>query len=476
MKRSDLIFTAILLPVDFLMLVLAGLAAYFLRTSQLISQWRPVLFNINLPFERYFELVLIVALFWIAIFALAGLYKIKRANKAVEEFFQIVIASSAALMAIIVYIFIKREWFDSRFIILLSWFLAIIFVFFGRILIRKLQQYLVSQYDFGVQKLIIVGNDKVTENLIQEIKNSPNLGFRIKAQIPDLNVSAIEEVIKNSGDEIDQILLGNIDFPIDKILELIDFCQEKRIDFKFVPNLFQTLTSNLEIETLGAVPIIELKRTALEGWGRIIKRLIDIFGAVFCLIIFMPLMIIIALIIKLDSAGPVIYKNERVGPKGNFKLFKFRTMYLEYCTGEDYPYHQEASAYEDKLAQEQSLRKGPVFKIINDPRRTKFGRFLERTSLDELPQFFNVLKGEMSLVGPRPHMPKEVAQYKKHHQKVFNIKPGITGLAQISGRSDIDFDEEVKLDAYYIENWSLKLDLKILLKTPFVVLFRRHKS
>lgn len=474
MKRSDLIFTAILLPVDFLMLVLAGLATYFLRTSQLISQWRPVLFNINLPFQRYFEIVLVVALFWIAIFALVGLYQIKRSNRLIDEFFQIATASSAGLMAIIIYIFIKREWFDSRFIILVAWFLAIIFVFFGRILIRKLQQYLIIKYGFGVEKIVIIGSDKVTKNLIQEIENLPELGFKIKAQIPSLDILSIKEAVENS--EIDQILLGNINYPNEKILELIDFCQEKRIDFKFIPNLFQTLTANLEVETLLAAPIIELKRTALGGWGKIIKRLIDIFGSIFCLIIFMPLMAIIALIIKLDSFGPVIYKNERVGPKDNFKLFKFRTMYLEYCTGQDYLYHQPATIFEDKLAQEQSLRKGPVFKIINDPRRTKVGRFLERTSLDELPQFFNVLKGEMSLVGPRPHMPKEVAQYKKHHHQVFNIKSGITGPAQISGRSDINFDEEVKLDAYYIENWSLKLDLKILLKTPFIVLFRRHKS
>lgn len=474
MRRSNLIFTAILLPIDFLMLVTAGLAAYFLRTSSLISQWRPVLFNINLPFERYFEIVLVVALFWLAIFALAGLYQVKRSNRLGEEFFQIAISSSAALMSIIVYIFVKREWFDSRFIILVAWFFAIIFVFLARVLIRKLQRYLTSQYGFGIERLLVIGDDKVVKNLIQEIENLPELGFKIVAQIPSLDISSVKEAVKTS--KIDQILLGNIDYSSQKILELIDFCQEKRIDFKFIPNLFQTLTSNLEIETLGTTPIIELKRTALDGWGRIIKRLIDIFGSIFCLIIFLPLMAIIALAIKLDSPGPIIYKNERVGPKKNFKLFKFRTMYLKYCTGLDYPYHQQATAFEDKLAQEQSLRKGPVFKIINDPRRTKLGRFLEKTSLDELPQFFNVLKGEMSLVGPRPHMPKEVTQYKKHHQKVFNVKPGVTGLGQISGRSDIDFDEEVKLDAYYIENWSLGLDLKILLKTPFIVLFRRHKS
>ena len=463
MKRSDIIFTALLVPVDFLILVLAGLFAYFLRTSSLISQWRPVLFNINLPFQRYFEIVLVVALFWIAIFALVGLYQIKRSNRLIDEFFQIVTASSAGLMAIIIYIFIKREWFDSRFIILVAWFLAIIFVFLARVLIRKLQQYLIIKYGFGVEKIVIIGDDKMTKNLIQEIENLPELGFKIKAQIPSLDILSIKEAVENS--EIDQILLGNINYPNEKILELIDFCQEKRIDFKFIPNLFQTLTANLEVETLLTAPIIELKRTALEGWGKIIKRLIDIFGSIFCLIIFMPLMAIIALIIKLDSFGPVIYKNERVSPKDNFKLFKFRTMYLEYCTGQDYPYHQPATIFEDKLAQEQSLRKGPVFKIINDPRRTKVGRFLERTSLDELPQFFNVLKGEMSLVGPRPTFRYQVEKYNDFQKKRLLMKPGITGWAMVHGRNLLSWEERIKYDVWYIENWSFWLDFKILFKT-----------
>jgi lipopolysaccharide/colanic/teichoic acid biosynthesis glycosyltransferase len=151
-------------------------------------------------------------------------------------------------------------------------------------------------------------------------------------------------------------------------------------------------------------------------------------------------------------------------------------MQLKYCTGEKYPHHKEASEFEDQLAREKNLKQGPVFKIGGDPRRTRVGRFLEKWSLDELPQFWNVLTGKMSLVGPRPHMPKEVSGYQKHHKKVFNIKPGITGLAQISGRSDLDFDEEAKIDIYYIENWSFGLDIKIMLKTPFVALFGKHKS
>lgn len=474
MKRSEIIFTAILVPVDFLMLVLAGVLTYFLRISPWLAQWRPVLFTLRLPFEKYLGLVLIVSLIWLIIFALAGLYRMKTSRRPIEEFFRITIAASAGLALIAIYLFIKREWFDSRFLILAAWFLAIWLVTFGRFLLRQFQQHLISKYGLGAHRVLIIGGDGLTKTITQEIKRRPNLGYRIVKHLNDLDLKKIKTLITNPA--IDDIILANPNFPRRKVIQLIDLCQEKQLNFKFVPNLFQVLTTNIDIDTLVTVPLIELKRTALDGWSRVVKRLIDIFGASLGIIIFAPLMVLIALAIKWESAGPVIYRNERVGQKGNFDLLKFRTMWLKYCTGRYYPYGEEASRFEDQLFRERSLRDGPVRKVLNDPRRTKVGRWLEGTSLDELPQFFNVLKGEMSLVGPRPHMPKEVIQYEKHHQKVFNIKPGITGLAQISGRSDINFEEEVKLDAFYIEHWSLKLDLIILLKTPFVVLFRKHKQ
>jgi exopolysaccharide biosynthesis polyprenyl glycosylphosphotransferase len=474
MKRSNIIFTAWLVPMDYLMLILAGLAAYYIRTSQLVSQWRPVLFDLELPFFSYFVLLLIVAAFWLVVFALSGLYEMGKSRKPIEEFFKIAIASSAGLMAVIVYIFISGKLFNSRFIVLAAWMLAIFFVFFGRLALRFIRRYLVGNRDYGIERVLIIGNDKVTRELIEEIKNSPSIGMRLAAQIPIIDMEAVRKIMDRA--EVDEVLLGEINGNSQNILELINFCQERRIDFKFVPNLFQTMTSNLEVDALGGVPVIEMKRTALDGWGRVVKRTIDIVFSAILFIVFLPIMAIIALAVKLDSAGPVIYKNLRVGPKKNFKVYKFRSFYFKYCTGGDYPNNQEADAFENQLIGEKNIRSGPVHKIGQDPRRTRVGRFLEKWSLDELPQFWNVLRGEMSLVGPRPHMPKEVSQYQKHQMKVFNIKPGITGLGQISGRSDIDFEDEAKLDIYYIENWSLGLDIKIMFKTPFVVLFGRHKS
>jgi len=473
MKKSKLIFTAILVPVDYLMLVFAGLAAYALRTSEFIAKWRPVLFSLNLPFERYLGLVLFIAFVWLIIFAVAGLYEIRK-NRLWTDFLRIIIATSAGLVGIIIYIFIQRQWFDSRFLLLAAWISAIIFVSWGRLLIGAIQRYLLSRYRFGAHNVLLIGGDVISLEITREIEERPSLGYRLIRHFPDLILLQVKEAINEQ--KIDDVILANPDFPRDTVVELIDFCEEKRVNFKFVPNLFQTLTTNVEFDALGAVPLIELKHTALDGWGKIIKRVTDFLGAVTGIIIFLPVMAVIALLIKLDSKGPVVYKNERVGQRRIFNTYKFRTMKREYCTGSQYDTTGQASRFEDELAAKQSGRRGPVFKIIDDPRRTKLGRFLERTSLDELLQFFNVFKGEMSLVGPRPHMPKEVARYEKWHKKVFNIKPGITGLAQISGRSEIDFDEEAKLDIYYIEKWSLGLDLKILLKTPFVVLSRRYRN
>jgi len=472
MKKAEIIFTVALLPVDYLMMFSAGLAAYFLRTSSLLSVWRPVLFDVNLPMEKYLLLASLAAFFMIVLFALSGLYKIRRSNGIIEDAWHVMISISAGLAGVIIFSFARREWFDSRFLIFAAWALAILFVIFGRLVLRAVQRFLVSRFKIGAHNVLVVGGDGVSNSLIEEMKNRPVLGYNLVHYFRDLDPEKIKEMVKEKS--IDDIILANPDFAREVVLELIDFCEEKHLNFRFVPNLFQALTVNIQFDAIGGIPMIELRRTALDGWGRVIKRATDIFGSLFCILIFSPIMAVVGFLVRIDSSGPVIYKNQRVGPRGLFNTYKFRSMKIEHCTGPSYDKDGQASKLEDELVFKQSMRRGPVFKVADDPRRTKLGKFLEKSSLDELPQFFNVLFGNMSLVGPRPHMPKEVARYEKWHKKVFNIQPGITGLAQISGRSGIDFDEEAKLDIYYIENWSLWLDLKILFKTPLVVLFGRH--
>lgn len=474
MKRADLIFTALKIPTDFVMIVAAGIAAYFLRVSPFISQIRPVLFEVNLPLSRYITLLCIVAVFWIFIFALAGLYRTHR-RSFLEDFFSVVVASSLGVVSVILYLFLTLAQFDSRFIILSAWPLTIISVILGRVILSVLKGFCVAHFRIGVHRVLVVGDDLLAKTIISAISEDPSLGYRVVKHIPRLDLNYVREIMRDS--QIDEVVLSSFNWPKDDIIQLIYVCEDNHITFKFAPDIFQTLTAHTRIESIEGIPLVELKRTPLEGWGKIIKRGIDVVGALAGFILFAPFMAVIAILVKLDSPGPLVYKNIRVGPRGEeFITYKFRTMKKEYCTGPYYENHTEASHFEDTLIREKNVRRGPVFKILDDPRRTRFGNILEKTSFDELPQFFNVLRGNMSLVGPRPHMPKEVAKYERQHKKVFSVKPGITGLAQISGRSDLDFDTEVELDTYYIENWSLWLDFIILFKTPLAVILKHHRS
>ena len=458
MKKSELIFSALLVPVDFLMFLLAGISAYFLRVSPWVVEWRPVLFALNLPFQRYIILLIGVSLFGILIFGVSGLYNITPQKRLFKEFFQIVIAISATFLAIILYIFLTSTAFESRFIILMAWALAIIFISLGRFLIKKIQRYMVGRYNLGIHYVVIIGKDKMTRKVMKEINNHPDLGYRIVKHFSELEIKKIKAFLKKTKPQIDETILASPRYERREVLEILDFCEEQRIGFKFVPNLFQTLTTNIELDTFDGAPLIEIKRTPLDGWGKITKRAVDVFSSVISLILLSPLFLAISLIIKIDSQGPVFVKLKRISQHKEFYLYKFRSMV------------KDAEVLKKDLLKHNIRRDGPLFKMKNDPRITKIGKFLRKSRIDELPQLFNVLKGEMSLVGPRPHQPDEIAKYEKHHKKVLLIKPGMTGMAQVSGSSDLPFEEEVKLDTYYIENWSLKRDIYVLLKT-FIILF-----
>ncbi|MBD3330670.1 exopolysaccharide biosynthesis polyprenyl glycosylphosphotransferase, partial [Candidatus Peregrinibacteria bacterium] len=255
----------------------------------------------------------------------------------------------------------------------------------------------------------------------------------------------------------------------EKILEI---CDLKHIKYSFVPDMIDVRRTNIDICMINEVPLITLKPTPLDGWGRILKRIMDVVGSLIALIIFSPIMLLTAIAIKIDSRGPILFTKlddgspvKRIGQYGRpFKFYKFRSMKprthnLRYT----------------KLSKQNIRNDGPLTKIKDDPRITKVGKFIRKYSIDELPQLFNSLIGNMSLVGPRPHLPEEVAKYEKSHKFVLTIKPGVTGLPQVSGRSDLTFEKEVKLDRYYIENWSLLLDIKLIFRT-FFTLIRGYKE
>jgi len=475
MKKSELLFSFLLVPLDFLMIILAAISAYNIRFSQFTTEIRPIIFDLD--FDNYLQIVFIIAGTWIIIFAFAGLYSIKEGTKKLsEEIYRVILACSTGFMLIAVLIFMRRELFDSRFIVLVSFVLAILYIVLSRSIIRYIQKVL-FKYNIGVHKVILVGASKTADNLAQDFKNKQKSGYEIVKHLNNFNLESAENLAQFlKTNDADEIIQADSNLGKEEVLRLYDFSSEYHLTFKYAADLLETKVLKTEVQEIAGIPIVEVKKTPLDGWGKIAKRIFDILFSIFFIIIFSPLMLVIAFLIKKDSKGPAIYKNIRVGATGKqFTLFKFRSMKIEFCTGTGYD-DNNALAFEEKLLEKKDNNtEGPVYKMINDPRVTKLGKFIRRWSIDELPQFFNVLKGDISLIGPRPHQVREVAKYEFHHKKLLTIKPGITGMAQVSGRSDLSFEEEVRLDTYYIENWSMWLDLTILIKTPIAVLKVREK-
>ena len=457
MRRADFVFNAALVPIDFTMLIAAGLAAYFLRLSPFVVELRPVLFN--LQFLYYITLTIALAGFFIAVFGISGLYNSYIKRSSLEEFFKIAVAVSAGMMGVIVFMFFRHDWFDSRFIMLAAWLFGIVFVTIGRFAATRLKRYLMRKNKFGVERVLLIGEGEQARMIKNAIEYNPYLGYEILGHVPAIDLPVIQAIIKNPG--VQKIILASSNFERNKVIDLVNFCEDLRIDLKFVPDLFESISANIDIDILNGNPLIELKRTNLEGWGLVLKRLADVLLSFILLPFLLPIFLAIALLIKWDSEGPVFAKLKRVSRGKEFRLFKFRSMI------------DDAEEYKRYLAAGNERGDGPLFKMKDDPRITKIGRMIRSKRIDELPQIFNVLKGDLSLVGPRPHEPQEIARYERHHKKVLAIKSGVTGLAQISGAEQLPFEEEVKLDRYYIENWSLKRDTVILLKTLGILIFGR---
>lgn len=306
---------------------------------------------------------------------------------------------------------------------------------------------LVSRYaDWGLRILGYIARER-------EENASP--GLKILGTIADIPQIVEENVV----DEI--IFVGSKLSDLDSLDEVLEICKEQGIRTSVAVDMFPAKVSNVTMEFLENVPLMTFSTTPDHALSLLVKRVMDVVLSSVLLILLFPFMVIVGLAVKLTSRGPVIYRQVRCGLYGRkFVLYKFRSM---------------RDGAEDVLWEIRHLNEmdGPVFKMRNDPRVTPLGWFLRRSSIDELPQFWNVLKGDMSLVGPRAPLPEEVREYSRWQRRRLSVKPGITCLWQVSGRNEIDFHEWMKLDLHYIDNWSLLLDLKILLRTfPVVILGR----
>jgi len=471
MKKSRLFFSLVTLFSDFSAIVLSFGLAYLIRTKFYL---RPIADTVD--FYSYLKLILITATLGILIFALNGLYDLRMPSEKPYQLRRLFVAVSASAMLIIVADFTQEKHiFPAKSIPVYGWLLSLLFVFGLRQLIKYFQRYL-YKFNIGTQNTIILGNNKNAQNIIKEIKSNKNLGYQIHGVLTETGeekdiagikvvgtITSLEEILKTK--KIDEIILANSKLEKNNIIEMINLSDKYKIEFKLSPSLYDVYASNSRISVMGNTPIIEIIRTPLEGWGRIIKRLLDLLGSTVGLILFSPIMIVVSLIIKLTDRGPIIYKQKRIGRNGQIiEIYKFRSMVID----ADEKLKELLKSNPDKKAEFEK-----EFKIKDDPRITSIGKFLRKTSLDELPQFINIFKGQMSLVGPRPIVKEEMEKYGHSRYQRMIVKPGLTGLWQISGRNDLSYQERSKLDIYYIENWSIFLDLKIIFKT-FSVFFKKN--
>jgi exopolysaccharide biosynthesis polyprenyl glycosylphosphotransferase len=350
--------------------------------------------------------------------------------------------------------------------------MAIIVLSLGRLIVSAAMGSL-YRLGLGETRLLVVGSGRLGKMIMQHIAASPNLGFHIVGFLNDTSeppsdfgrfkmLGTLEDlgmVIRSM--QIDEVIIALPSTMHHQSIKSVRLCEKLGASFKLVPDLYEVSLSRIDMEAVEGIPLISIKQVSLNTLQRIITGFVDISVSLLLLVLGSPLWLCIALAIRLNSPGEIVYKQTRIGLDGRpFKVYKFRSMY------------KNADQFLASLWVKNEAQ-GPLFKLRDDPRITPVGKFLRRTSLDEFPQIINVLRGEMSLVGPRPPLPREVAQYEEWQKGRLAIKPGMTGLWQVRGRSNLSFDEGVLMDLYYIENWSLRLYFLVLFRTIPAVLTNR---
>lgn len=456
MNRANIFTTILRIPVDIAMILLGFYLAFMVRSS-----FSPLFHQVDV--FSFLKIILVTLPLWLLFFTLSGLYAIKITDES-KKIFLAVSASLATVLAL-GYMFPNPyfDWglpnpiFPAKLIPFFGWIFTLTLIILGRQILKRIDSTISSQ-----NHAVIIGNKKNTQKIISELNNTKV--YRILASIGDYKIGGIayykswEDFVSRAKiNKIDEVIIADPALAIEEKLKIKHFADKNFWRVKIIPESIELSSARSTLATMGSIAILELHRTPLFGWGLIYKRGFDFLASLLFLIILSPVFTIIAVIIKFNSRGPIFYIHPRIGANGKqIKVYKFRTMVIN------------ADAKLKRILQENPKLKKEWqenFKLKKDPRVTKIGRFLRKTSLDELPQLFNVLKGEMSLIGPRPIKEEELERYGKNQPIFLSLLPGMTGLWQVSGRSDISYSRRVNLDIYYIENWSPFLDFKILLLT-----------
>ena len=454
MKKSDVFGSVVQICIDGAMLYCAAFFAYFLRLSSRIEDIRPVEFSLSQ--SEFFGAATIGVGIVLGVMIIMGMYALRNRWSVFREMGMVIFSVTLGMMAIVVGFFLHLEWFDSRFIFLVSWGMGIVLVISARMIVRIVKRILLYQYGIGKNTVLFIGDIADVAQSRSALVQRQGKGVSVVGELPSVRLDRIEKIHTTYG--LQTIIVASASYNRNDMVQLLHFCEINSIQFSYTPDTFDSLLADMETDVTQGVAFLSVHHTRLSGWGMVVKRMIDIVVSFLLLVLLSPFLVVVALLVKWESSGPAVVRLSRVGKGGSFYLYKFRSMV-------DHSEH-----FKKYLYSRNERSNDPLFKIQNDPRITRVGMVLRRYHIDEILELVNVLKGDMSLVGPRPHEPDEIKMFSFSQRKRFAVKAGMTGVAQVNGSHTLSFEEECAMDRYYIENWSLRLDITILFKTALVVL------
>jgi len=474
-NNASLIYNFCLIIGDALAITVAFTIAYILRVT---LDHQPLSANVHA--HTYIAILVSLLPFWILIFGLLGLYNLRVYEKRFAELGRLLVGTFIGMLFVISYSYMTNTViFPARLVTAYGFGLAFFFVLLFRTVARGLRRELFA-YGIGINQVLLVGDTKTTHRLIDALSNTTVTGYRVVGVVggikhplkPGISYkqydSFADAVHHLRGRQLHTIIQTELYAAGEKNDEILTYAQEHHAAYRFVPGNNELFVGKIEVDLFHAVPIIAVHQTALIGWGRVVKRLADLFLGGLLLIVATPFMLLTAIAVKLTDGGPVFFRQERLSRfNTKVRIFKFRSHKLRY-SGLD---PEEAFSKLDQPELLEEYRNNGDH-LPQDPRVTRVGRFIRRNSIDELPQLINVVRGDISLVGPRALVPYELDSYAQKNL-ILSVKSGMTGLAQISGVSDLSFAERRKLDLYYVQNWSFWNDLVILVKTFWVVVFHK---
>jgi exopolysaccharide biosynthesis polyprenyl glycosylphosphotransferase len=463
-QQNDFIIPFLTVLSDIVAIEAAFLLSYWIRFYSPLADLIPVTQGYP-PLGAYIYGSLVVIPTWLFLFNRRILYSTRRTVAISDEFFAIVRVVTIGMLVVMSAAFFYRAFSYSRIVFAILWAISIILIAFGRFVVLGYEKHRYRK-GLGLRLAVIIGSNDTANRIQENLLRRHELGYQVVGYFADSESGAQTPLASTvylgalgeaasfiKREQIEHVLIALTYKEHPQMYEIVEACEGLNVEFMMVPDLLELMTSRVRIQELAGIPFLKIKEIPLTTWSRITKRAFDFAFSLMLLLIASPLLLATSILTKISSRGPVFYIQDRVGLDGRvFRVYKFRTM--------------RANA---------EAETGPVWAQKNDPRATPLGRILRRLSIDELPQLFNVLKGDMSLVGPRPERPAFVEQFKSEIPKYLErhrVKAGVTGWAQVNGlRQNASIAERTKYDIYYIENWSLVFDLKILLQTIKAILF-----